>query len=70
VDAVDYRLDSKILLSSGIFGGFTERNPQRFGLINLQVLLYADLHRAGLANVLAVAISAILFGVWVLLVLR
>jgi hypothetical protein len=32
---------------------FTERNPIRFGLINLQVLLYAIWHHAVAANVLA-----------------
>ncbi len=66
----NYRIDNKILLATGILSDFTERNPIRFSLINLQVLLYAMLHRAVAANILALAISATLFGIWVLLVLR
>ena len=65
-----YRMDNKVLLATGILSDFTERNPIRFSLINLQVLLYAILNHAAAANVLAVAISATLFGVWVVLVLR
>jgi hypothetical protein len=66
----NYRTDNKVLLATGILSDFTERNPIRFSLINLQVLFYAILHHAVAANVLALAISATLFGIWVLLVLR
>lgn len=66
----NYRTDNKVLLASGILGDFTERNPIRFGLINLQVLFYAILHRAFAANVLAWVISAVLFGIWLALILR
>ena len=66
----NYRLDNKVLLATGMLSDFTERNPIRFGLINLQVLLYVIWHHAMAANVLALAISAALFGVWVFLVLR
>jgi hypothetical protein len=66
----NYRMDNKVLLATGILSDFTERNPIRFSLINLQVLLYAILNHAVAANVLALAISATLFGVWVVLVLR
>ena len=66
----NYRTDNRILLSTGILGDFTERNPIRFGLINLQVLFYAIFPHANAANVVAVAISAALFGIWLWLVLR
>jgi hypothetical protein len=66
----DYRVDNKVLLATGILSDFTERNPIRFSLINLQVLFYALLHHAVAANVLALAVSAALFGIWVWLVLR
>jgi hypothetical protein len=66
----DYRTDSKILLSTGTLSDFTERNPIRFGLINLQVLSYAIFPHANAANVIAVATSAVLFGIWFWLVLR
>jgi len=67
----NYRTDNKVLLTTGMLSDFTERNPIRFSLINLQVLLYAILHHHAItANVLALVVSAILFGIWVLLVLR
>jgi hypothetical protein len=66
----NYRVDNKVLLATGILSDFTERNPIRFSLINLQVLFYALLHHAVAANVLALAVSATLFGIWVWLVLR
>jgi hypothetical protein len=65
-----YRMDNKVLLATGILSDFTERNPIRFSLINLKVLLYAILHPAAVANVLALVLSAALLGIWVLLVLR
>ena len=66
----NYQTDNKILFASGILSDFTERNPMRFSLINLQVLLYAGLHRVFAANLLALAVSAALFGIWVVLVMR
>ncbi|MBZ5614975.1 MAG: DUF2029 domain-containing protein [Acidobacteriia bacterium] len=66
----NYRLDNKVLLATGMLSDFTERNPIRFSLINLQVLFYALLHHAVAANVLALTVSAALFGIWVWLVLR
>ena len=66
----NYRMDNKVLLATGILSAFTERNPIRFGLINLQVLFYAILHHAVAANVLALAVSAALFGIWLLPMLR
>ena len=66
----NYRMDNKVLLATGILSDFTERNPIRFSLINLQVLFYALLRHSALANTLAFAVSAILFGIWLVLMLR
>jgi hypothetical protein len=66
----NYRIDNKVLLATGILSNFTERNPIRFSLINLQVLFYALLRHAAAANVLAFAISATLFAIWLVLMLR
>ncbi len=66
----NYRIANKVLLATGTLSDFTERNPIRFSLINLQVLFYAIWGHAAAANVLALAISATLFGIWVLLLLR
>lgn len=66
----NYRIDNKVLLATGILSDFTERNPIRFSLINLQVLFYALLQHAAAANVLAFAISGTLFVIWLLLMLR
>src|SRR5271157_5154901 len=65
----NYRMDNKVLLATGILSDFTERNPIRFSLINLQVLFYAMVHNAAAANTLAFAISAILFGASLVLML-
>jgi hypothetical protein len=66
----NYRMDNKVLLATGILSDFTERNPIRFSLINLQVLFYAMVRNAAAANTLAFAISATLFGIWLVLMLR
>jgi hypothetical protein len=66
----NYRIANKVMLATGVLSDFTERNPIRFSLINLQVLFYAIWRHAAAANVLALAISVALFGVWILLLLR
>jgi hypothetical protein len=63
-------MDNKVLLVTGILADFTERNPLRFSLINLQVLFYAMGHGAAAANALAFLISATLFAIWLMLMLR
>ena len=35
-----YLSDNRVLFASGSLGDFTEKNPLRYGLINLQVLVY------------------------------
>jgi hypothetical protein len=66
----NYRSDNKVLFVSGILADFTERNPLRFSLINLQVLFYSMWHRAVVANALAIGLSTALFVIWVGLLLR
>lgn len=55
-----YATDNRILLSTGVLGDFTERNPTRSGLINLHVALYPWLHNRSTTNACVMAIGAIL----------
>ena len=59
----NYLDDNRILFSRGSLGDFTEANPIRFGLVNLQVLLYVILHNRVVANGLALTVG-ILAGLW------
>jgi hypothetical protein len=59
-----YLYDNKILLGYGSLGDFTEANPIRFGLINLQVLTYAFCGDRMIANLAALAITALLGVAW------
>jgi len=52
-----YALDNRALLNSGVLGDFTERNPLRFGLVNLQVAIYPLVHSRSAANVIAAALA-------------
>jgi hypothetical protein len=63
-------LDSRALLSSGVLGDFTEKDPLRFGLVNLQVGLYPLLHDRHLTNVAANACGMVLALILLFLVLR
>jgi hypothetical protein len=65
-----YLYDNRVLFSNGSLGDFTEKNPIRFGLINLQVGLYALLGSRNWANILTVAITATLGMVWLFLLTR
>lgn len=65
-----YRYDNKVLFASGSLGDFTERNPIRFGLINLQVLTYLFLSDRGMANVLALVIAGAMGVMWLMLLRR
>ena len=64
----NYLNDNRVLLSRGSLGDFTEGNPIRFGLVNLQVLLYVVLHNRALANGVALAVG-IIAGLWWLFLL-
>lgn len=65
-----YRYDNRILFAHGSLGDFTEANPIRFGLINLQVLLYVFLSDRTTANVLAFIVVAVLGLFWLFLIRR
>ncbi len=65
----NYRYDGRILFARGSLGDFTEANPIRFGLINLQVLVYTFLPDRSLATLAAFGICGIMC-VWWLLLLR
>jgi hypothetical protein len=60
----DFRRNNEALLSTGILGDFRSRNPTRFGLLNLQVLIYQMMHRDHLANLTSWVIVAFLLGSW------
>ncbi|MFZ0800217.1 MAG: glycosyltransferase 87 family protein [Terriglobales bacterium] len=62
-----YLYDNRVLFASGSLGDFTEKNPIRFGLINLQLVAYAIVPDRSLANLLAISIDGILGFVWIFL---
>ena len=66
----NYTFDNHALLTIGVLGDFTDRNPLRFGLVNLQVGMYPFLHNRHAANVSALVFSLVLFAVWMVLVSR
>jgi hypothetical protein len=60
----NYLNDNQVLLERGILANFTPVNPMRFGLINLQVVLYSFAGSIGLSNGLAAAVGVTLAVVW------
>ncbi len=66
----NYLNDNRVLLETGVLANFTPVNPTRFGLINLQVVLYSLARSVRLANYLAMAVGAIFLVVWVIAILR
>jgi len=65
-----YRQDNHALFATGVLSDFGPRNPTRYGLINLQVLLDPILKTRSATNAAALSISAILFVTWLSFVLR
>jgi alpha-1,2-mannosyltransferase len=61
----NYIYDNTVLFSRGSLGDFTEADPMRFSLINLQVLLYAVLRDRAIANVLALTVALIMGIAWI-----
>jgi len=61
----NYLNDNRVLLERGILANFTPINPMRFGLINLQVVLYPFVGNVDQANALAISMGLVLVGVWV-----
>ena len=66
----NYQSDNRVLFAPGSLGDFTESNPIRFGLINLQVLTYAITSDRSRANVLAVAVTGVLALFWLIVFRR
>lgn len=66
----NYVNDNHVLLESGILANFTPVNPMRFGLLNLQVILYSMVGSVGLANHVAELIGVIVLAIWLVLVWR
>ncbi len=66
----NYLNDNHVLLESGILANFTPVNPMRFGLLNLQVILYSMVDSVSEANRLAELIGVVFLGAWLLIVLR
>jgi hypothetical protein len=66
----NYRYDNRVLFARGSLGDFTESDPIRFSLVNLQVLLYSFVpDRAG-ANISALVITVVLGLLWLRLLQR
>jgi hypothetical protein len=60
----NYVNDNRVLLETGILANFTPINPTRFGLINLQVVLYQLVRSTRLANNLAFSVGVVFLVVW------
>ena len=59
-----YWADNRALFSIGSLADFTERNPMRFSLINLQVLVYSLIRSSAAADIGAVVLAGSLFVIW------
>jgi hypothetical protein len=62
----NYRSDNRILFARGSLGDFTEQNPIRFSLIDLEVLLYTFIPDRSLSTVLAMGLSGAAGILWLL----
>lgn len=65
-----YLYDNKVLFAPGSLGDFTELDPIRFGLVNLQLPVYAILGNRQMANIVAVLVALTMGFVWLFLVTR
>jgi len=59
-----YFQNNRLFFSANRVDDFTEMNPIRFTLVNLQVLIYAFVKNAFAANAVALAIGGVLFALW------
>jgi len=66
----DFFHNIKVLAAANRIDDFTSANPIRFMLINLQVPFYSFTHQAKSANLMALAITAVLLCVWAWFVMR
>ncbi len=65
-----YRYNNKVLFASGSLGDFTEGNPLRYSLVNLQVLTYTLVPDRPKAIAFALTVSTVMGLAWLLLVMR
>ena len=65
-----YVEDNRIVFAKGSLADFTESNPIRHGLVNLQLPLYNLLHDRAWANILAMVVAGVLGLMWLFLLLR
>lgn len=66
----NYLADNRILFGNGSLGDFTQSNPDRFSLVDLQVLVYTFLPDRAWTNLLSFAIAGGLGFLWLLLLRR
>lgn len=66
----NYLYDNRVLFETGTLGNFTTVNPTRFGLVNLQLVLYPLVGGVRATNGLAVAIGITFLAVWLTAMLR
>ena len=64
----NYLNDNHVLLESGILANFTPVNPMRFGLLNVQVILYSMVGNVSVANRAAELIGATFLAAWLIVV--
>ncbi|MFZ1006072.1 MAG: glycosyltransferase family 87 protein [Candidatus Sulfotelmatobacter sp.] len=64
----NYLNDNHVLLESGILANFTPVNPMRFGLLNVQVILYSLVGNVSVANRAAELIGATFLAAWLIVV--
>jgi hypothetical protein len=65
-----YLADNQALFGRGVLADFTPRNPTRFGLINLQLVLYPLAGTVRGTNVLAALVGAVMLAAWLVFMLR
>ncbi len=65
-----YLYDSKVLFAPGSLGDFTELDPMRFGLVNLQIPIYAIFGHRQMTNIAAALVALTMGLVWLFLINR
>lgn len=60
----NYILDNQALVSTGVLGDFTDKNPTRFGLVNLQVALFPLLKHRAATEICVLGFCTLLVLMW------
>ena len=60
----NYVTDNRALVSTGVLGDFTDKNPTRFGLVNLQVAVFPVFRNREETNISVLALCSILVAAW------